>query len=330
MFGGGLRLHADLVMEHVALRHQLMVLRRSGTRRPRLTGWDRLLWIFLSRSWPRWRAALRIVQPETVLRWCRCRIGLIRDRCSDDRWRGGRPRIDAEIRELTAIMAQENGLWGAPRVHGELLKLGFKVSQATVSRYLRRCPRPRSQAWRTFLRSHFVRTAPRAASEGTVDHRSSPVAHGPATLSLPPSSCAAAPGPPKALRSLRDSARPTVGGLPASQRVRPGTPPRPDPKTASGHTIGYRVSPRAARQCRVSHSWAAHVRTCPAAHIRAAMSIPRWIPTVWPALRTGALTCRNAGGSGFEKGQGHLTQNTRIPPRRIYPASRRCSPIRTS
>jgi hypothetical protein len=178
------------------------------------------------------------------LRWRRCGIGLIRDRCSDDRWRGGRPRIDAEIRELIAIMAKENGLWGAPRVHGELLKQGFKVSQATVSRYLRRCPRPRSQGWRTFLRSHFVLTAPRAASEGTVDHRSSPVAHGPATLSLPPSRCAAAPGRSKAPRSLRDSARPAVGGLPASNgyvRVRLRAPTlRPHQAIRSG--IAYRLA----------------------------------------------------------------------------------------
>ena len=87
-----------------------------------------------------------IVQPETVLRWRRSR----------GRWRGGRPKVSREVRDLITRMARQNFLWGAPRIHGELLKLGFKVSQATVSRYLRTSGRRPGLSWRTFLRSQAV------------------------------------------------------------------------------------------------------------------------------------------------------------------------------
>jgi hypothetical protein len=139
----------DLVLEVLALHHQLVVLARS-TRRFHPT--DRLLWLVLRRVWPRWRDALVLIQPATVDRWHRDRF--------DQRWwrrsrRPGRPRIDSPCRDLIQRLAEENRLWGAPRIHGELLKLGLVVSERTVSRYLRECPRRPSQTWRTFFANHL-------------------------------------------------------------------------------------------------------------------------------------------------------------------------------
>jgi Homeodomain-like domain len=139
----------DLLLEALALRHQLGVLARSNRR---FRSADRLLWLILRCVWPRWRDALMLVQPATVDRW-------YHDGFS--RWwsrrtrRPGRPRIDAECRQLIQEMATENHLWGAPRIHGELVKLGIAVSERTVSRYLRQCPRGSSQTWRTFLANHY-------------------------------------------------------------------------------------------------------------------------------------------------------------------------------
>jgi hypothetical protein len=145
-----------LVLEMVALRHQIAVLKRSGTRRPRFRFSDRLFWLLLARWWPGWRDSLVIVQPATVLRWHRKGwSGLWRYR-SRGRWRGGRPRISREIRRLIVRMARENFLWGAPRIHGELLMLGFTVSQATVSRYMPPASRRRGQSWRTFIRNQAM------------------------------------------------------------------------------------------------------------------------------------------------------------------------------
>ena len=148
------REHVNFAVECAALRHQVAILQRSRSRHPRFGPWDRLLWAFLSQYWPRWREALVLVQAETVLRWDRQRGGRMRllPRFRRRR-RGGRPRIDAEIRDLISHMARDNVLWGAPRIHGELLMLGFNVSQATVSRYIRRWVRPRSPGWRSFLRT---------------------------------------------------------------------------------------------------------------------------------------------------------------------------------
>ena len=146
-----------LVWECVALRHQLAVLERLGTRRPRFRPIDRLFWVFMSWWWPACRDALVVIQPETVLRWRRRGIALIWKYRSHRRWRGGRPRIAVETRQLIHEMARANFLWGAPRIHGELLKLGITVSQATVSRYMPRSPKDRrSQAWRTFVRNHAI------------------------------------------------------------------------------------------------------------------------------------------------------------------------------
>ena len=150
------RTHTDLVLEAIALRHQIGVLKRSGTRRPCFRLWDRLFWIFLSWWWPNWHESLLIVQPATVQRWRRNGwSGLWRYR-SRGRWRGGRPKVSREVRCLITRMARENFLWGAPRIHGELLMLGFQVSQATVSRYLSTSGRSRGQSWRTFIRNQAI------------------------------------------------------------------------------------------------------------------------------------------------------------------------------
>jgi Homeodomain-like domain len=149
--GFALSTRRDLLLEILALRHQLRVLVRSNRRfRPS----DRLLWLVLRRSWPRWRDALVLVQPATVDRWHRDGLHL----CWHHRRsrRPGRPRIDSACRALIQRLAQENLLWGAPRIHGELRKLGIVVSERTVSRYLRGLPRAPSQTWRTFLVNHLA------------------------------------------------------------------------------------------------------------------------------------------------------------------------------
>jgi len=147
------RRQRELALENLALRQQLAVLRR-GTRRPLLTRVDRAFWVGLRRLWPRWRGSLVLVSPETVVRWHRKGFRLYRTWKS--RRRGGRPRIDVELRELIRKIARENATWGAPRIHGEVLKLGFQVSEATVSRYMPRRSNPPSQSWRTFLRNHVT------------------------------------------------------------------------------------------------------------------------------------------------------------------------------
>ena len=147
-----------LVIESFALRHQIAVLQRSGTRRPYFQPADRLVWVLLSRCWPAWCGGLLIVQPETVLRWRRQGFKSILRQRSAGRWRGGRPRVAQELRALIFRMSRENRLWGAPRIHGELLKLGFTVSQSTVSRTLRSRPRRPSQSWITFLRNQLGAT----------------------------------------------------------------------------------------------------------------------------------------------------------------------------
>jgi hypothetical protein len=109
------RRSGELLLELIILRHQLAVLERSGTRRPCLRPADRLFWVLLSRWWVDWRRDLMIVQPATVLRWRRQNFRSIWKSSSRGRWRGGRPRIDREIRDLTVRMSRENFLWGAPQ-----------------------------------------------------------------------------------------------------------------------------------------------------------------------------------------------------------------------
>jgi putative transposase len=147
-----LRSHRALALENLALGHQLNVLQRNAER-PRLTNRDRTLWIILSRLWADWRRPLILVQPETVIRWHRSGFRLYWKWRSRPRWLGRR-RIPKEVRDAIRGMSRANPLWGAPRIHGELLKLGVEVSQATVSKYMVRCPKPPSQTWRTFLQNH--------------------------------------------------------------------------------------------------------------------------------------------------------------------------------
>jgi transposase InsO family protein len=141
-----------LQIEILALRHQLGVLQRS-VKRPKLTAADRLLWAWLSRVWADWRSALVIVKPETVIAWHRKGFRLFwtwKVRCGQS----GRPPVPKDIRDLIRKMSRQNPLWGAPRIHGELLKLGIDIGETSVSKYLVRHRKPPSQTWRTFLENH--------------------------------------------------------------------------------------------------------------------------------------------------------------------------------
>jgi transposase InsO family protein len=151
-FRDSFRGRAALQLELIALRHQLAAMKRTS-RRPSLRPTDRLLWVLLSRLLPNWREMLVIVKPETVIGWHRKGFRLYWTWKSRRR-RGGRPPIPCDVRALISRMSRENPLWGAPRIHGELLKLGIEVSEATVSKYLARLPKPPSQTWRIFLRNH--------------------------------------------------------------------------------------------------------------------------------------------------------------------------------
>ena len=143
-----MRTHRNLALENLALRQQLAV-PKARRPRPRLTEMDRLFWVLLSRLWPSWRRSLHLVRPETVVGWHR--QGSLRYWTWKSRGRSGRPTISQKLRELIRRMSCANPLWGAPRIHGELLKLGVTVSQATVSKYMVRPRRSPSQAWRTTI-----------------------------------------------------------------------------------------------------------------------------------------------------------------------------------
>ena len=147
---------AAIEAENVALRHQLNVILRKAPK-VRLRATDRAFLVFLYRLFPSVLDAVAIVQPETVVRWHRA--GFRAFWRWKSRRRGGRPKIDSDLRDLIRRMNRENPVWGAPRIHGELLKLGFDVSQATISRYIRMLPRKRGQTWKTFLQNHVDGTA---------------------------------------------------------------------------------------------------------------------------------------------------------------------------
>jgi len=147
-----------LAMENLALRQQLSIYHHSK-KRPKIRFRDRLFWILASRHWKKWKNALIIVKPETVIGWHRKGFKLYWTWKS--RKRGpGRPKISIEIRNLIKIMANENPTWGAPRIHGELLALGIEIHETTVSNYLKRfrAGKPPSQTWRTFLENHMHNT----------------------------------------------------------------------------------------------------------------------------------------------------------------------------
>ena len=143
---------ASLQLEIIALRHQLNALRRTQRGRIQLNRADRLFWVWLSKFWSGWRSALVIVKPETVVAWHRKGFRLYW------KWKSkrgpGRPEVSAEVRALIRKMCFANPIWGAPRIHGELLKLGIEVSETTVAKYMPRNRKPPSQTWRAFLKNH--------------------------------------------------------------------------------------------------------------------------------------------------------------------------------
>ena len=144
-----LRSRASLQMEILVLRHQLAVYQRRSSR-PRLRHADRVLWSWLSRIWSGWRGSLVIVQPRTVIAWQRRRFRGHWRRLS----RPGRPAISSEIRVLIRRMSSANPLWGAPRIVGELEKIGIEVAKSTVEKYMIRKRGPSSPTWKAFLRNH--------------------------------------------------------------------------------------------------------------------------------------------------------------------------------
>jgi hypothetical protein len=146
------RSHAALQLEILALRHQLGVLQRS-VKQPKLTAPDRFLWAWLSSTWQDWRSALILVKPQTVIGWHRKGFRLYwKWKCRHGR--RGRPSVATETRQLIRQMSRDNPLWGAPRIHGELLKLGIDIGETSVSKYMARSRKPPSQTWRTFLQNH--------------------------------------------------------------------------------------------------------------------------------------------------------------------------------
>jgi transposase InsO family protein len=143
---------AALQLENLALRHQLGVLHRS-VKKPKLTPLDRLFWAWLCGVWADWRSALIVVKPETVIAWHRKGFRLFWT------WKvrhgqHGRPSVPKDLRDLIHLMSRANPTWGAPRIHGELLKLGMNIGETSVSKYMDRHRKPPSQTWRTFLENH--------------------------------------------------------------------------------------------------------------------------------------------------------------------------------
>src|SRR6202048_3704856 len=147
-----LKTRAALQLENLALRHQLGVLHRL-VKTPKLTPLNRLLWDWLCGVWADWRSALIVVKPETVIAWHRKGFCLFwtwkvrRGQC-------GRPSVPKDVCDLIRLMSRANPTWGAPRIHGELLKLGINIGETSVSKYMVRHRKPPSQTWRTFLENH--------------------------------------------------------------------------------------------------------------------------------------------------------------------------------
>jgi putative transposase len=152
---GLFRSREGLLLENLALRQQLLAL-HSRRPRLRLSTAHKLFWVILGKLWSGWKRPLVLVTPKTVVAWHRAGFRLYWKWLSRARRVGGRKRVSPEVRALIFRMAGENPTWGAPRIHGELLKLGFDLSEPTVSRWLRRAPRTSApaQRWLTFLRNH--------------------------------------------------------------------------------------------------------------------------------------------------------------------------------
>ena len=149
------RMQRDLTLENLALRHQLAVLRRTSPARIAAQRMDRVLWSWIAGAWKDWRSASLLWKPDTIVGWHRNGFRLFwarKSRCTEK----GRPAINSEIPSLIATMREANPLWGAPRIHGELRKLGIEIGETTVGKYLpKRDGRPPpSPSWRSFLNNH--------------------------------------------------------------------------------------------------------------------------------------------------------------------------------
>ncbi len=149
------RAHQSVLLENLALRQQLVVLKRRHPR-PTLGTFDRIFWVVARRVWSGWKQSLIIVSPETVVRWHRVGFRLFWRLISRGRREVGRKRTSQEVRDLIFRMVAENPTCGAPRIHGKLLLLGFEVSERTVSRWMKRAPRTPDpgKRWLAFLRNH--------------------------------------------------------------------------------------------------------------------------------------------------------------------------------
>src|SRR5215471_10340953 len=149
------RSRQDLLVENLALRQQLAVFKRRN-RRPTLAALDKLFWVLARRFWSDWKKSLLVVAPATVVRWHRAGFRLYWSMISQIRKRVGRSRISREVRDLIYRMVAENTSWGSPRIHGELLMLGFDVSERSVSRWMKRAPKDKEPArrWLAFVRNH--------------------------------------------------------------------------------------------------------------------------------------------------------------------------------
>ena len=151
--GASFRSRAALQLEILVLRHQLGVLQRS-VKRPKLSPADLFFWAWLSSVWTGWESRVSMVKAATVIGWRRKGFGLFWS------WKirhgkRGRPAVPKEVRQLIRMLSRENPLWGAPHIHGELLKLGINIGETSVSKYMVRHRKPPSQTWRTFLDNHL-------------------------------------------------------------------------------------------------------------------------------------------------------------------------------
>ena len=149
------RSRRSLLLENLVLRQQLTVLKRKHPK-PKVRVLDKLFWVVALRFWSGWKQSLILVTPETLIRWHRTGFRLYWSFISRARKRVGRKRVSKEVRDLIFRMVAENPAWGAPRIHGELLMLGFDVSERSISRWMKRAPRDPepSRRWLAFLRNH--------------------------------------------------------------------------------------------------------------------------------------------------------------------------------